>query len=234
MMNNWTRTEIEKIMIQLDERQLPFWGYELVRSETGLELVGQGGFALVYEARSRRSKRHRYVIKVIGFGNQYVNSDYFKSTAKVQMHLGIWGEDVVRVFDFAEYKIGLDEEDQVLDVWKLTGNPEKDTEKMHVLHLQFVVLADPYNVKYARLLFSGNRYWLFGCVFYLTMMLTGAALHLTDGHLLHLVMTDSMIAYLSQVDLTKAGGVGFLLCIVWMIRKQILIKGNIDALNYKR
>lgn len=477
-MNNWTRTEIEKIMIQLDERQLPFWGYELVRSETGLELVGQGGFALVYEARSRRSKRHRYVIKVIGFGNQYVNSDYFKSTAKVQMHLGIWGEDVVRVFDFAEYKIGLDEEDQVLDVWKLTENPEKDTEKIHVLHLQFVlmekmqpvivsdsygdvsmepkqlqefdekevlhvaydignailrahkknilhrdiklentfydsrrrryklgdfgiakvtqsgmastrtftkgygapevlgrlqdqydgtadiysfgimlylllndlrfpgsdtyhvnlsvqysqdfcmprpahgsdalcaiidrmcrfdpderyqsmqdvmrdlnrllygdtigyekahnmatgvlgacmcvlgaaarivdvhswvtfvffsmavillyqfvVLADPYNVKYARLLFSGNRYWLFGCVFYLTMMLTGAALHLTDGHLLHLVMTDSMIAYLSQVDLTKAGGVGFLLCIVWMIRKQILIKGNIDALNYKR
>lgn len=56
MMNNWTRTEIEKIMIQLDERQLPFWGYELVRSETGLELVGQGGFALVYEARSRRSQ----------------------------------------------------------------------------------------------------------------------------------------------------------------------------------
>ena len=103
-----------------------------------------------------------------------------------------------------------------------------------ILLYQFVVLSDPYNVKYARLLFSGNRYWLFGCVFYLTMMLTGAALHLTDGHLLHLVMTDSMIAYLSQVDLTKAGGVGFLLCIVWMIRKQILIKGNIDALNYKR
>lgn len=56
------------------------------------------------------------------------------------MHLGIWGEDVVRVFDFAEYKIGLDEEDQVLDVWKLTENAEKDTEKMHVLHLQFVLM----------------------------------------------------------------------------------------------
>lgn len=139
-MNMWTREEIEKIISKLDEKKMPFPGYALVRHADELTLLGQGGFAYVYAAQSRRTRQPKYAIKIIGFGEQYVDSVFFRNSARVQMHLGIRGEDVVRVFDFAEIWIELDEKNEILNIWKRSELEEHRQHAARILQLQFVLM----------------------------------------------------------------------------------------------
>ena len=52
-MNLWTKEEIYKILIQLDRMKLPFKNYSFVQENGKLKLLGSGGSADVYEAKSR-------------------------------------------------------------------------------------------------------------------------------------------------------------------------------------
>ena len=45
-MNLWTNEEIEKILVQLDQRKLPFEKYTCVKNQSSLQLLGRGSSVL--------------------------------------------------------------------------------------------------------------------------------------------------------------------------------------------
>ena len=77
-MNLWTSEDIAKILIQLDDMQLPFWKYTLCQEDGKLKLLGRGGTAEVYEAQVRSSKKQNFAMKVIGFRKQNADSESYQ------------------------------------------------------------------------------------------------------------------------------------------------------------
>ena len=66
-MNLWTSEDIRNILLELEERKLPFSKYSFCQEEGELKLLGRGGSAEVYEARLRSGQEKNFAIKVIGF-----------------------------------------------------------------------------------------------------------------------------------------------------------------------
>ncbi len=135
-MNLWTSEEISKILIQLDVMRLPFSKYALTISDGKLKLLGRGGSADVYEAQTRTSKKCKYAMKVIGFRNQNIDSDFFNESVQVQKDIGDFQENVVKIYAHAEIWITLDENDSIIDAVK----EKPDTESNRVMKLQFVLM----------------------------------------------------------------------------------------------
>lgn len=132
----WKNEEIEKILIQLDERSFPFKKYAFLNQEGRLKLLGRGASALVYEAESREKKKAQYAIKVIGFSGQMVDSDIFRESVEAQKELGFLQNKVVKVYDYMELFVRIDKENRVIAVEK----DKKSIKEMNVLKLQFIVM----------------------------------------------------------------------------------------------
>ena len=86
-MNLWTKEEIYKILMQLDRMKLPFKNYSFVQENGKLKLLGSGGSADVYEAKSRISDKKNYAIKGIGFRNQNMDSTEFDDSVWAQREI---------------------------------------------------------------------------------------------------------------------------------------------------
>lgn len=137
-MNMWTNEEIQEIFIQLDRQRLPFAKYAFTGLDEGLHLLGKGGFALVYEACSRKKKKKNFAIKVIGFGDKHVDSAFFRESVEVQEELGLGGRNVVRVFDYAEILLQIEEREGHISV-----SVQQESAAMaggNILRLQFIVM----------------------------------------------------------------------------------------------
>lgn len=135
-MNLWTSEEISKILIQLDAMKLPFSKYALTISDGNLNLLGRGGSADVFEAQNRASQKRKYAMKVIGFRNQNIDSDFFNEAVQAQKEIGDFQGYVVKIFDHTEIWITLDENDSVISAVKEKPN----TESKRVMKLQFVLM----------------------------------------------------------------------------------------------
>lgn len=135
-MNLWTSEDISKILIQLDSLQLPFKKYSLCRENEGLILLGRGGSAEVYEAQIRSSSKQGYALKVIGFRNQNIDSEFFNESVQVQKDIGDFQDNVVHIQDHVELWVDLDEGDNVI-----SATAEKPEELSRTtIKLQFVVM----------------------------------------------------------------------------------------------
>ena len=135
-MNLWTCEDISKILIQLDKMCLPFSKYAICQEEGKLKLLGRGGFAEVYEAQTRTSQNSNFALKVIGFGNQNVDSDFFNESVQVQKDVGGFQDDVVKIYDHTEIWVTLDEKDNVIEAVKEKPNPILRT----TIKLQFILM----------------------------------------------------------------------------------------------
>lgn len=135
-MNLWTSEDIAKILMQLDERKLPFAKYSLVNESGRLKLLGRGGSAEVYEAETRSSHKSNYAIKVIGFQKQNADSDLFNETVQAQKDIRGFQDKIVKIYDYTELWISFDEKDNVIGAYK-----EKPEELSRTsIKLQFVVM----------------------------------------------------------------------------------------------
>lgn len=132
----WTNEEIEKILIQLEEQDFPFKKYSFTKENGRLKLLGRGGFALVYEAESGNGGRHQYAIKVIGFGEKHVESAFFEKSVVAQKELGLFQQNVVKICDYAERFLWIDEGNHVIRVQK----SEEETGEANCLKLQFILM----------------------------------------------------------------------------------------------
>ncbi|MCM1326319.1 MAG: serine/threonine protein kinase [Bacteroidales bacterium] len=135
-MNLWTSEEIAKILMQLDERKLPFDRYSFVSESGRLKLLGRGGSAEVYEAQARFSHKPDYAIKVIGFQKQNEDSALFKEAVQAQKDIRIYQETVVKIYDCAELWVSLDEKGGIVKAAK--EEPEELSQTS--IKLQFVVM----------------------------------------------------------------------------------------------
>lgn len=135
-MNLWTREDISKILIQLDKMNLPFSKYALCQADGKLKLLGRGGSAEVFEAQTRASQKQKFAMKVIGFRKQNADSDFFNESVQVQMDVGDFQNNVVKIYDHAELWITLDDKDNVVSV--VQEKPESMSGR--TIKLQFVLM----------------------------------------------------------------------------------------------
>ena len=135
-MNLWTSEDISKILIQLDEMKLPFSKYALTKEGGALRLLGRGGSAEVYEAMTRSSMKEKYALKVIGFRNQNVDSEFFNESVQVQKDIGDFQDNVVKIYDHTELWVTLDEKDNVISAVK--EKPEVISRT--TIQLQFILM----------------------------------------------------------------------------------------------
>ncbi len=135
----WTNQEIEQILMELDERYFPFAKYQFSQLGNGLTLLGVGGFAKVYEA-TRREKHHgKYAIKVIGFGDKHVDSQFFQKSVQAQRYLGQVYDCVIKVHGFEELYVWFDEWNHIKKVERAVQEKEESIEGSY-LKLQFICM----------------------------------------------------------------------------------------------
>lgn len=135
----WTQEEIEKVLLQLDERGLPFGAYSFAVTDGKTQLLGKGGFASVYEAKKRTSRKSEYAIKVIGFHNGHIESKAFGEEVEAQKKLSLFHETIVEIHDSAEILVWLDGENRVTDAQKVENGSEEEIPP-GCLQLQFILM----------------------------------------------------------------------------------------------
>ncbi len=135
-MNLWTNDDINRILLCLDEMELPFKKYTIKRRDEALSLIGRGGSANVYEAFTRSNGRPGYALKVIGFSGQNSDSVFFEQSVSAQKEIGDFQENVVNVYDHTEIWITFDANDNILSATK--KKPMEQSK--NTLKLQFVLM----------------------------------------------------------------------------------------------
>lgn len=145
--SDWTNEEIEEILIQLDDRDMPFNDYALRKEDGHLKLLGEGGSALVFQAVSRtaegRADRTEYALKVIGFGSGHVDAETFYEIAKAQKELSEKSDRIVKVYDYSDIAVLLDDKDRVIaavELEKYTAETDDSEIEGNRLDLQFIVM----------------------------------------------------------------------------------------------
>lgn len=122
MNSAWTRDDIEAILRQLDEHELPFRKYRFTRvrggAGAGLQTLGSGAFSNVYAAESRRRGISRYAIKVMGFADRITDPRELRAAARAQETLGGQGEKVVRLYGLCELFVRIEGEHTVAEIRK--------------------------------------------------------------------------------------------------------------------
>ena len=151
----WTREEIEKILIQLDEREALSAKFRLSRRiGQGPELLGKGSTAYVYRGEIHSGARSKAcAIKVIGFTDSHLDREQFAQGAEAYKQLSRFRENIIRLYDYVQLLIQLDEDNRILDVEKIKEQSEDVqapvSQEPDRLLLQFLVLewAEPVYVK---------------------------------------------------------------------------------------
>jgi serine/threonine protein kinase len=139
MTSTWTNEEIEHILIQLDMQNVPFKKFSLSKQGDGLELLGTGGYSRVYKAVSNGLLKNDCAIKVIGFGDKRVDSETFRNAAESQKELSQFQDYVVKLFDYKEIRVWVDENNNVLETRALDDIGAGKSEGNYI-DLQFVVM----------------------------------------------------------------------------------------------
>jgi serine/threonine protein kinase len=135
----WTSEDIEAILIQLNQRGLPFAKYEFCTEKGRSVMLGKGASANVYEAKLRKKDRRRYAVKVIGFCGRHADSGSFWQMVQVQKGLADFQTDVVKIYEAAEYRVWIRGEHTIEKTEKVEPwNPP--VPEGNYLHLQFVVM----------------------------------------------------------------------------------------------
>lgn len=139
MMNSWTNEDIEAIMVQLNNQNLPFKKYEFSMLGEGMYLLGSGASANVYEAVAKGKNAKEFAIKVIGFGNKHVDSASFRGSVEAQTNLGYSLNNIVKIHDSIELRVWITGDHQVDKV--ATVDPYDETKpEGNFLHLQFILM----------------------------------------------------------------------------------------------
>lgn len=139
MMYGWSTKDIEWILMQLDRQKLPFKKYRFSSLGKGMNLLGGGGYSKVYEARTRAIPNNKFAIKVIGFNDRNVDSKAFREAVQGQKRASFLQKNIVKVYDFTELRVWLDDNNNVTKVEKIQKR-ELEIPEGNYLTLRFVVM----------------------------------------------------------------------------------------------
>lgn len=145
MLIAWTSEDIESILGQLNNQNLPFRKYAFTSENGKLVLLGKGAFANVYRAEKRTSQKSGYAIKVIGFGDKHVQSESFRTSVEVQRELGLFQNNIVRIYDYAELRVWIEGNNTVIKIEEIGPYDlyeEGEIIEGNFLHLQFILMEE--------------------------------------------------------------------------------------------
>ncbi len=128
----WTGSDIDAIMLQLDNKRLPFKNYRLKLKDGKPILLGQGGTAYVFSAESANSEPA--VIKVTGFGDKQPAQDTFQRAVEAQMKVSDFSESIVKIYEDASLHIKIKGDHEVVSVEKAEAGDEDAEENTLCLH----------------------------------------------------------------------------------------------------
>ncbi len=135
-MSLWTNEDINRILTELDARELPFKKFSFNRSEGKLILLGKGGSANVYDVCKRGHNEGGYAIKVIGFWGQNIDSDFFIEGITAQDEARAYQDNIVKVYDHTELWVSFDKYDNIISV----SADKNEVASKNFLKLQFVLM----------------------------------------------------------------------------------------------
>lgn len=138
----WTNEDIESILGQLNDQNLPFGKYVFASENGKLVLLGKGSSANVYRAETRTKQKSGYAIKVIGFGDKHVQSESFRTSAKLQSELGLFRDDIVVIYDFVELKVWIEGSHTVTKSEIIDSHEAEEIVEGDFLYLQFILMEE--------------------------------------------------------------------------------------------
>lgn len=113
MLAAWTNEDVESILGQLNNQNLPFRKYAFTSENGKLVLLGKGASANVYRAETRADQRSGYAIKVIGFGDKHVQSESFQTSVEAQKELAQFQNNIVKIYDHIELRVWIEDNNTV-------------------------------------------------------------------------------------------------------------------------
>ena len=141
-MLSWDKTAVETLLGELDETGYLFPEFMLHKVNNQLQLLGKGGFSVIYEMRGKHNTQLEYVLKVIGLEKYSMTSEQFQETVKIQRFLCAKSPYVMRIIDAKELRILFDEAGKIQNIgFGLNMQPE-DNE----LYLQVVLMEKLENI----------------------------------------------------------------------------------------
>ena len=135
MGGQWTQAQIHSILSQLERRKLPFSQYTLERKKGVPVRLGSGSYASVYGLTRRCGLWGKAALKVIGFEGKTVSD--FRKTLSMQQRMAEECPNVVKIYDFLELRVWMDEDGNILRTEK---DPTGPCQIGDFLDLQFIAM----------------------------------------------------------------------------------------------
>lgn len=145
MLTAWTSEDIESILGQLNNQNLPFRKYAFTSENGKFVLLGKGASANVYRAETRTKHKSGYAIKVIGFGDKHVQPESFRTSVEAQKELGLFQNNIVKIYDSVELRVWIEGNNTVTEFEIINPYDEYEEEEIapgNFLHLQFILMEE--------------------------------------------------------------------------------------------
>ena len=133
----WDKSDILKILQQLEKRNLQFSKFTMFDYGGNLHLIGKGAFSRVYAATDRERKKKKYAIKVSGFEGNVVNKkEYRKNADKIKKKDN---DSVLKVYEYVQLRVWFTSDNDVKKV-EVIDNKDSGDASGDFLNLYFVCL----------------------------------------------------------------------------------------------
>lgn len=145
MLTAWTNEDIEAILGQLNNQNLPFRKYAFTSENGKFVLLGKGASANVYRAETRAKHKSGYAIKVIGFGDKHVHPESFSKSVKAQNELALFQNNIVKIYDSVELRVWIEGNNTVTEFKEINPYDSYEEEEIaegNFLHLQFILMEE--------------------------------------------------------------------------------------------
>lgn len=134
---------VDKLLLQLEDKQFIDPRYQFVKENNELKLLGTGGFSYVYEMYDYVAPENHYAAKVVGLGTKPVDEQYILETTQIQYFLSEQSENIMRVIALWTMKLHLDEGGNVIGI---TGVNQEGYEQADGVLLEIVLMEKLENI----------------------------------------------------------------------------------------
>lgn len=134
---------VDKLLLQLENRQFIDPRYQFVKENNELKLLGMGGFSFVYEMYDTMVPENHYAAKVVGLGTKPVDEQLILETTQIQYFLSEQSENIMRVIALWTMKLHLDENGNVIGI---TGVNQEGYEEAEGVLLEIVLMEKLENI----------------------------------------------------------------------------------------
>ncbi len=137
----WSKNDIEKILMQMEEMDLPFAGYSLDVKDGSPVTLGKGASGYVYRVHKDKKKNVHYALKVLGFGGTRQIKEEFEAAVRIQSSLSNKCDNVVKIYDHAGVIVKIEGDNKVVNAKRYDDDQEPVTGD-NELYLQFIVMEE--------------------------------------------------------------------------------------------